>query len=34
MQASPKDDWVKPACACVLLPLFVNLLVLASYYLR
>lgn len=34
MDAHAKNEWVKAACACVFLPLAVNLLVLAVYILR
>jgi hypothetical protein len=34
MRASPREDWVRAACAGVFLPMIVNLLVLASYYFR
>jgi len=34
MATSPRNDWIKPACAGVFLPMLVNLLVLASYYFR
>ncbi len=34
MDASPKNDWLKVACAGIFFPMAVNLLVLATYYYR
>ncbi len=34
MDASPNNDRLKVACAGILLPMVVNLLVLATYYFR